>query len=1012
MSLKAPINPAFLFCLLFFLRTLSFGQNVPAVSADTAFVDEGDGTNAIVFTFLLSGPSSNEVSIRYTTYRSLYSSPDHQAIPNSEYIPTSGILVFPPGTTSQVVEVTIFGDYFYEPWRIFSLALTDPTNAILTVTNVTGAIMDDDQGPPTPTCLEGFRCTRIVDNLVYPTRMEFAPDGRLFICQQDGKIRILKNGSILPEPFLDLNLPPGGEDEAGLLGITFDPDFQSNGYIYVYYTYLLSESYYGPILHNRVSRFTAAGDKALPESEVIIFEMDELQSARIHNGGDLHFGVDGKLYISVGDNGNGTNSQTLTNLLGKILRINPDGSIPADNPFYNVATDRNRAIWAFGLRNPFTFAVQPTSGRIYINDDGEYSWEEINEGVPGENYGWPYAEGASTNSPYRGPIHTYRHSSRPSGSITGGVFYNPVTNSFRALDWGAYFFADYVGGWLHKFDPTNGITKFGISFPYPVDLKVGPNGNLYCLNQIGGAMDDLGSIFEIQYGLPYNLTFLSSGGDFTQGSRITLQVQAEGKNPFTYQWMLNGTNIARATNATLVISNLQPANVGNYSVLISNFVGSATSSNLPIAISGRTVIASGLRSQTAYAGSDVLLSVSAFGGEPLSYQWRFNGKIIPDATNASLQLNQITSDSAGQYSVFVSNRFGAVLSQMADLKLQYCHSFPQKAIFVNAVAQEANVLTLKILCQNPGWFFVNTNDWIDVNWVEDDDDIDDIFLYTVPNYNPTPRQGYVSIAGRPLLIVQGCQSISKSDFNGDKQNDLLFQNADGVVASWFMSGTNLLGTALLKNGKTVGAGWKVVGQSDFNQDAQDDILFQHTDGKLAVWFMSQTNVVGVHLLQNGISAGEWRAVGINDFNHSGTPRILFQHSDGRLAYWCLNGTNFVTAIFLRNGISAGPWRAVGSGDFNRDAYGDILFQHTDGRLAVWYFIGSDLANAQLLAGGKSAGAGWKVVALSDFDNDGSLDILFQHDDGKLAVWYMDGSNLLRASLLLNSSGAWRVVGPK
>lgn len=127
---------------------------------------------------------------------------------------------------------------------------------------------------------------------------------------------------------------------------------------------------------------------AVPGSEVVLLELNNL-SATNHNGGALHFGRDGKLYAAVGENAVTSNAQTLNNLLGKILRINKDGSIPADNPFYDSTTGDNRSIWALGLRNPFTFAVHPNSGRIFINDVGQSSWEEINEGVAGANYGCP-----------------------------------------------------------------------------------------------------------------------------------------------------------------------------------------------------------------------------------------------------------------------------------------------------------------------------------------------------------------------------------------------------------------------------------------------------------------------------------------------------------------------------------------------------------------------------------------------------------------------------------------------
>jgi len=117
-----------------------------------------------------------------------------------------------------------------------------------------------------------------------------------------------------------------------LLGVTFDPNFSANNFVYVYYTVP------GSLAHNRVSRFTASGDVATPGSEFVLLNLNDLSSAGNHNGGAIHFGPDGKLYIAVGENANGSNSQTLSNLLGKMLRINSDGTIPTDNPFFNTAT--------------------------------------------------------------------------------------------------------------------------------------------------------------------------------------------------------------------------------------------------------------------------------------------------------------------------------------------------------------------------------------------------------------------------------------------------------------------------------------------------------------------------------------------------------------------------------------------------------------------------------------------------------------------------------------------------
>src|SRR5437773_4539047 len=236
-------------------------------------------------------------------------------------------------------------------------------------------------------------------------------------------MRVIKTGSLLSTPFVSLTVDSSGE--RGLLGIAFDPNFATNHYLYVYYTVATSP------IHNRVSRFTAAGDTAAPGSHAVILELNNLSSATNHNGGAIHFGPDGKLYIAVGENANGSNSQTLTNLLGKMLRINADGTIPADNPFVSTASGQNRAIWALGLRNPFTFAFKPFGTELFINDVGQSTWEEINDGIAGANYGWPDTEGMTTDPRFRTPRYAYDHSGGAC-AITGGAFYSPLTRQFPA----------------------------------------------------------------------------------------------------------------------------------------------------------------------------------------------------------------------------------------------------------------------------------------------------------------------------------------------------------------------------------------------------------------------------------------------------------------------------------------------------------------------------------------------------------------------------------------------------
>jgi glucose/arabinose dehydrogenase len=330
----------------------------------------------------------------------------------------------------------------------------------------------------------GFVETLVASGLSNPTAMAVAPDGRIFVCQQGGALRVIRNGVLLTAPFVTVTADSSGE--RGLLGVTFHPNFPASPYVYVYYTATT------PLIHNRISRFTANGDVAAPGSEQIILELDNLSGATNHNGGAIHFGPDGMLYAAVGENAFEPNAQTLSNLLGKILRLHPDGSIPTDNPFYAQASGNNRAIWALGLRNPFTFAFNADGSRMFVNDVGAGSWEEINDGIAGSNYGWPLFEGNDGGNPnYRDPLLAYAHGSTTSTgcAIVGGAFYDASIGQYPADYAGDYFYADLCQGWIRRFDPaTSTSTLFATGVPFPVDLAIGPNGDLYYLVRGGGAL--------------------------------------------------------------------------------------------------------------------------------------------------------------------------------------------------------------------------------------------------------------------------------------------------------------------------------------------------------------------------------------------------------------------------------------------------------------------------------------------------------------------------------------------
>jgi glucose/arabinose dehydrogenase len=380
----------------------------------------------------------------------------------------------------------------------------------------------------------GFTDAVVAGGLNNPTAMAFAPDGRIFVCQQGGALRVIKNGVLLPTPFLTVTVDSAGE--RGLLGIAFDPNFVSNQLVYVYYTATT------PAIHNRISRFTANGDVALAGSETIIMDLPDLSTATNHNGGAMHFGPDGNLYVAVGENANSANSQSLSTRLGKMLRMTSTGGVPADNPFVNQTTGANQTIWAMGLRNPFTFSFQRGTTRMFINDVGQNTWEEINDGIAGSNYGWPTCEGFCNppNTNFRDPIFAYMNDAQTC-AITGGAFYNPQSPQFPANFIGSYFFADFCGGWIRRLDPSagNAVSDFATGISSPVDLQVSPDGFLYYLARGAGSVNRIG---------------------FSQGDNIAPTVAIT--NP------ANGATVARKSNVTITATATDNVGVSRVEFLV------------------------------------------------------------------------------------------------------------------------------------------------------------------------------------------------------------------------------------------------------------------------------------------------------------------------------------------------------------------------------------------------------------------------------------------------------------
>lgn len=330
---------------------------------------------------------------------------------------------------------------------------------------------------------EGFTEEPPIEGFDQPIAFDWTPDGRLFVGEKGGSVRVVKHGTLLQTPAVAVAVDPQGD--AGLLGLVVDPIFPERPYLYLYYTTGPGSLGYRGKPFNRVSRFTVTDDDDTLATELIL--VDNIVGSSLHNGGDLHFGPDGLLYISTGDGGDPSLPQNLDSINGKILRVDPlTGLGVPQNPFYGEqASPQRKRVWALGLRNPHRFAIHPLTGEMRLADVGDATYEELNQGRAGANYGWPLVEGPqpSGREGMTYPLFWYTHRSNPDPSFTGcptiaaGLFFQ--AGQFPADYAGAYFFADTFCERIWYTKPGLPPTEFAGNIGNAVHLAFGPDGMLY-----------------------------------------------------------------------------------------------------------------------------------------------------------------------------------------------------------------------------------------------------------------------------------------------------------------------------------------------------------------------------------------------------------------------------------------------------------------------------------------------------------------------------------------------------
>ncbi len=337
---------------------------------------------------------------------------------------------------------------------------------------------------------EGFQIGLVAQGLD-PVMMDMAPDGRIFIANKPGQIMIVENDVLLEAPFVDISGKTISSQERGLLGVAVDPDFIKTPYIYAWYNDVDDHAY--------VVRWLADGNSANLESEEMVFDLQNFGEGGYHHGGDVAFGPDGKLYITRGNGHTVSNSSDKTSIFGTILRVNKDGSIPEDNPFYDENEGDARAIWIWGVRNSFNLTWQPGTNLMYFNDVMDNNRDdEINEGIAGEGYG--YDGGGSVE-----PLYTWGSTGN---ALMGGVFYNKKRESHELQ-----FPEEYLG--LYFFGNNGGSQDIRTLNPQGHEVLDFENG--YCV--VDFVIDPLGSLYGTDRceGGIIKITYPEAMGEFTMG---------------------------------------------------------------------------------------------------------------------------------------------------------------------------------------------------------------------------------------------------------------------------------------------------------------------------------------------------------------------------------------------------------------------------------------------------------------------------------------------------------------
>lgn len=525
-------------------------------------------------------------------------------------------------------------------------------------------------------------------------------------------------------------------------------------------------------------------------------------------------------------------------------------------------------------------------------------------------------------------------------------------------------------------------------------------------------------------------------------SATSFTVQGSGTGPLRYQWYKDFTPISGATASSYTIGSVQWNHGGEYWAIVSNWGGPAASLKATLTPGCTLNISHGGDAFDNGGGNGSIL-IATTGGCPWSVSNGVPWITITSGTSGT-DFGEVTyfvppnSSETARYGSFMVAGKTFVVTQLgnkapAALAGRTFVFSPSSAPATVPGVFKFETIT-NALTNVSAWFFVQNNP------AGASPSVVPVYHRTSPNVGRmTYNQGggeyglyaltfnavnygtylyQASNAGGVHFEQTGFFSSAPNgpELNGDPFTDLLFQKPNGILSAWFLRGTNYLGARPITNAKLSGSDWQTMAMGDFDANGSSDLVLQHDSGSVVLSMLNGTNFLKFLPVRNGYGLPNWRVVGVADFNRDRKSDIVLQNENRSLMVWYMVGTNYFASQILRDGVAPGPaWRFAAINDFNDDGQADVIWQNADGRLAVWFMVGGNYLSTYLLRDGRPAAPGYRLVGVADINFDARNDLLFQHTDGRLLAWLMNGAGFVKAIMFPNTPkvpAGWKLVGPK